>query len=123
MSSDRKPVWLEEDAHLILKQYAKLAKTSMTEVTSQLVLEHLTELDETSGVELQAGASAAAEAPAVVAAPEAPAEAEDPNRYVETSEETRLEPPRPEPPAPPRRERAPRKDDGEVRYLGGVWLL
>lgn len=124
MSSDRKPVWLEEDAHLILKQYAKLAKTSMTEVTSRLVLDHLTELDNASGAESQAGATAvAAEAPAAVAAPAAPVETEVANRYVETSGDTRLEPPRPEPPAPPRRERGPRKDDGEVRYLGGVWLL
>lgn len=121
MSSDRKPVWLDEDAHLILKQFAKFEKTSMTDVTSQLVLDHLASLE--SGAPAP---SATAVIAAPVAAPaivvEAPA-APEPARFVETSPDTPLEPARPEPPAPPRRERVQREDDGTTRYLGGVWLM
>lgn len=124
MSSDRKPVWLDEDAHLILKQYAKFVKTSMTEVTSQLVLDHLAKLDGSAEPEAREAGASVVESPkaAAQAVPQVE-ETEDPNRYVETTSETRLEPPRPEPPAPPRRQRTPREENGEIRYLGGIWLV
>lgn len=121
MSSDRKPVWLDEDAHLILKQFAKLEKTSMTEVTSQLVLDHLASLEDASSEVAPVAVAPASEVEevAVVEAPAAP----EPARFVETAPDAPLEPPRPEPPAPPRRERTQREDDGTTRYLGGVWLI
>lgn len=122
-----KPVWLDEEAHLILKQYARVLKSTMTEVTSQLVLDKIPLLDGATPV----AAAPAAAAPAVTAAPVAAAAAPTPAaaepaaaaRYIETDANTRLEPPRPEPPAPPRRTRAPREKTDEVRYLGGIWVL
>lgn len=123
MSSDRRPVWLDEEAHLLLKQYAKLVKTSMTEVTSRLVLDRLDELDGAAPPEVVEASTPATKPAAEVAPAEAEPVASAPNRYVETDADTRLEPPRPAPPAPPRRQRTPREETDEVRYLGGVWLV
>lgn len=119
MSADKKPVWLDEQAHAILKDFAKLVKKSATDVTSDLVIQHLHMLD---AVPFD-GTAPAAPAPAPVEViereeiDEAPAE---PARYVEVSAKD-LEAPRSTPtPSIPKRERKQREDDGRVRYLGGV---
>jgi hypothetical protein len=48
--SDKKPVWVDESAHAILKQYSKLTKESMVDVASRLVIDHLDDLDPASGL-------------------------------------------------------------------------
>lgn len=97
--SDKKPVWVDESAHAILKQYSKLTKESMVDVASRLVLDHLDDLDPSSGL---AGAEAKAPAPAPEAA-KRPARA-------------------PQAPTPVQRPRVP-KADGSNRFLGGVWFI
>ena len=47
----KKPVWVDEDAHAILKKFAKLTRNSMVEVASALVLDKLSQLDPASGLE------------------------------------------------------------------------
>lgn len=124
-----KPVWLDEEAHLLLKQYARALKSTMTEVTSQLVLDKIPLMDGAAPVAAAPAAPAPAAEATPVAAAAAPAaapvapETAATDRYVATDAGTRLEPPRPEPPAPPRRARAPREKTDEVRYLGGIWVL
>ena len=55
--SDKKPVWVDEAAHAILKEYSKLTKESMVDIASRLVLDHLQDLDPASagGAELMIG--------------------------------------------------------------------
>ena len=119
MSADKKPVWLDDQAHTILKEYAKLIKKSATDVTSDLVIQHLASLEEGAQSAPAAQASPAVEV-AAPAAPAAPAPVEEPARYVEVSAKEIGETRRATQPVVPKRERKPRKDDGQVRYLGGV---
>jgi hypothetical protein len=97
--SNKKPVWVDELAHGILKEYCTVAKRQMVEVATGLILDHL--------AALEAGGSApsAAAAPAEPA-PAAPAAAAAPSR----------KPSRPDP-------RPDSEPKGSVRYLGGVWLV
>lgn len=124
MASGRRPVWLEEQAHLLIKQYAKLTKTSMTETTSQLVLNHLATLE---------GGSAPAEVAASAAEPKAAAPAKAAPAPAKATPEKKAPAAKPaaKRPATKRRESTPTagKDrassdnqDG-VRYLGGIWLV
>lgn len=125
MASGRRPVWLEEQAHLLIKQYAKLTKTSMTETTSQLVLQHLATLD---------GASAPAEVDATAAAPKeaAPAKAKAAPAKAEPAKATPAAAKPAEKPAAKKRkqsaptagkDRASSDNQDGVRYLGGIWLV
>lgn len=133
-SGGKKPVWVDEDAHVILKEWATLTRQSMVDVASQLVLETL-------------GGAAAAPAPVVeqasVAQPvsreaapvvstpvvaKAPAVVEDGDQLIGADEApARVAAPVPAPtpaPAPrpePRRREAP--PSGNVQYLGGIWLV
>lgn len=132
MASGRKPVWLEEQAHLLIKQYAKLTKTSMTETTSQLVLQHLLTLE-------GGAASAEVEAPAKEIQAAEPAKAKaalEPKAESKPAESKKAEPAKakPEPAkksAPQKRkpsassstDRASSDNQDGVRYLGGIWLV
>jgi len=97
--SDKKPVWVDESAHAILKQYSKLTKESMVDVASRLVIDHLDDLDPASGL---GGAEPKAAAPAAESA-KRPARA-------------------PQAAVPAQRPRLP-KADGNDRFLGGVWFI
>jgi hypothetical protein len=99
--ADKKPVWVDEDAHAILKAYSAITKESMVEIASRLVVDHL--------AELEAGFPAEAAAPAAAAAAE-PAKAERSAPRAAA---------RPIPVEPPRS----RTENDGVRYLGGVWLV
>lgn len=101
MAAGRKPVWFAEDAHLLIKEYAKLTKTSMTETASQLVLQHLEDLE---------GGSAVAEAPAQSEAPKAAAPA--PPKAKAAAK-----------PSAPKKKRAPRSSDDGVEHIGGIWIV
>ena len=48
--ADKKPVWVDKQAHAILKAYARAQKISMVDVASKLVLERLTELTADAGL-------------------------------------------------------------------------
>ena len=97
--SDKKPVWVDESAHAILKQYSKLTKESMVDVASRLVIDHLDDLDPASGL---GGAEPKVAAPAA---------------------ETSKRPARaPQAAIPAQRPRLP-KADGNDRFLGGVWFI
>ncbi|TVQ97234.1 MAG: hypothetical protein EA398_14785 [Deltaproteobacteria bacterium] len=50
MAADKKPVWVDEDAHRILKAWAKILKRPMVEVASELVLSRLDSLDPSAGL-------------------------------------------------------------------------
>lgn len=126
--SEKKPVWVDLDAHQMLKEYADLTKQSMVELASELVLNHLDELEGDAPV--AAAPAAAPEAPAAVAAP-TPALAAAPVAAAPAPAPIAFEPivapePEPEAPAPPRIEkprRERREDDGTIKYFGGVWLV
>lgn len=103
--SGKKPVWVDEDAHAILKQYAKLTKASMVEVASNLVLEKLSQLDPSSGLQTAVASEAAPRAaapmvqkPVAVNAPAAKGK---------------------------RKQRANATDPtaADVRFVGGIWLV
>ncbi|MFT4704196.1 MAG: hypothetical protein ACI81R_001892 [Bradymonadia bacterium] len=101
--SQKKPVWVDEEAHSILKRYSKLVKSAMVDVASRLVVERLNDLDPASGLET----SAPAPAPVLdTARPQATAPASD----------------RPKKPA---RAKAPRPDliDENTRFVGGIWIV
>lgn len=127
-TSTKKPVWVDEESHAILKEYSARENRSITEIANDLVLEHLHTLDEApSPVEVAPAAAPAPTppapepAPAVVAAPvpapAAPAPAPEPVAAT----------PAPAPPAPAPRKPAPRPrkegSEGTVNHLGGVWLV
>lgn len=96
--ADKKPVWVDEDAHAILKAYSAITKESMVEIASRLVLDHL--------AELEAG-FASEPAPATVATESAPVE----RAARPAARAAYAEPPR------------SRAENDGVRYLGGVWLV
>lgn len=111
--SDRKPVWMDEEAHGIVKTYSKLVKRSMADVTTELVMKHLDSLPAGAGLVDEAPeASAPAEEPAKAAKAEPAAPKAAPKRApVETSRDESS-----------RATRKPTEENG-VRYLGGVWLV
>ncbi len=105
-ANNRKPVWLDENTHLTIKQYAKAIKKSMTDAASKLVLDHIGDLDD-------AGEAVAAvpQAEPVVqkATPAVPAaKPEAAPKKVEKAAAPK-----------PKKER---QHDGP-RYLGGIWLV
>lgn len=122
MSADKKPVWLDDQAHTILKDYAKLVKKSATDVTSDLVLNYLHLLDSSDEVVAAASAAPAVEEVVVAEAPDFEEEEEtnEPSRYVEVSAEQLGSKRTYDTAVIPKRERKQRQDDGSVRYLGGV---
>jgi hypothetical protein len=99
--SGKKPVWVDESAHAILKEYASLTKTSMVETASRLVLEKLSQLD--------VAAAAAAEAEAS----SGPISVQKPVTVKATTTNRR------------RKARSTVTDlnSPDVRFVGGVWLV
>jgi len=49
-AKNKKPVWVDEEAHSILKAYAKLNGRSMLDMASELVLTRLADLDPEEGL-------------------------------------------------------------------------
>jgi len=101
----KKPVWVDEDAHAILKRYAKLTKSSMVDVASRLVLERLNDLSPDAGL----------------TEPVEPAPAPVPAEPVSTK-------PAPVPRPIQQAKRKPRKpmpdpNDKNVRFVGGIWIV
>ncbi len=101
----KKPVWVDEDAHAILKRYAKMTKSSMVDVASRLVLSRLNDLSPDAGL----------------TEPEEPAPA--PVEVEPVSTKPALKP-RPITPVK-RKPRKPMPDpnDKNVRFVGGIWIV
>ena len=101
----KKPVWVDEDAHAILKRYAKLTKSSMVEVASRLVLDRLNDLSPDAGLTV-------------------PAEPEIAPKVAEPVSNKPAPTPRPIQKAT-RKPRKPRPDpnDKNTRFVGGIWLV
>jgi hypothetical protein len=106
--SNKKPVWVDEVAHGILKDYSAAVRRQMVEVATQLILDHVT-----SGSTVFSGPAPAV--PASVAAPVAAAEVAAPSEPVVAAA----------PPEKKKSARAERKQEegGNLRHLGGVWLV
>jgi len=126
-SGGKKPVWVEEEAHVILKEWAALTRISMVDVASQLVLENLRADGATEGL---IGEVAFAAAPAPVAAPVIVAEEEwigADEAPVPVAPAPVAAAPAPAPAPAPMSARPERKRDvvptGDVQYLGGIWLV
>ena len=135
-SGGKKPVWVDEDAHVILKEWATLTRQSMVDVASQLVLETLgggaaapAVVVESAVVTPQVVEQPSVEAP-VSPAPvlaSVPAVSDDDQLIGADEAPVRVVaapvPPTPAPaprPEPRRREVPP---TGNVQYLGGIWLV
>ncbi|MCB9519854.1 MAG: hypothetical protein H6700_11075 [Myxococcales bacterium] len=108
-AAGKKPVWVDEDAHAILKQYSKLTKASMVEVASNLVLSRLHDLDPASGL---VGASAAEPASTGAAAAAEPA-SNKPAPMLKPIEPLKRTSKR----------AVPNVNDNTIRYVGGIWLV
>jgi hypothetical protein len=92
--ANKKPVWVDEDAHGLLKAYAKQIKKPMVEVASRLVLDRLEDLE---GAEASAEA---AQAPAPTAEEAAATPVADPGARASRRRQARPAPKRPTPPHP-----------------------
>lgn len=103
--SGKKPVWVDEDAHAILKKYAKLTKNSMVEVASTLVLEKLSQLDPSSGLTTEA----AEEKPVRTAGPIVTKPVAVNKKSNAKKRKTRRELPDP--------------NAADVRFVGGIWMV
>lgn len=102
--SNKKPVWVDEIAHGILKDYCTVSRQQMVEVATRLILDNIAALESGS-------------LPAVtVPTPAEPAPVAEPVAAAAPAPEQRKKPTR----AP---ERRPDNESGTVRYLGGVWLV
>lgn len=127
----KKPVWVDEDAHAVLKQYSKKIKTSMADVASDMVLSKIDDLPADAGIEPptshEADAAKAAEAPRAAAKT-------TPQKVKQAAESDKSRPTADAPitsnapdAAPPKKESltedAPEEDDSGTRFLGGVWLV
>lgn len=132
MAADNKPVWVDEDAHRLLKSWAKAQKRPMVEVASELVLQRLGELDPAAGLITAPDDPGAEETLIADAPPETPAPgnaapptvtvareqgtADAPAAAEATSVDTsdRIE-----------REVRPMQDahDRDRKFLGGIWLV
>jgi hypothetical protein len=127
-SGGKKPVWVEEEAHVILKEWAALTRISMVDVASQLVLENLRADGATEGL-IGEVAAAAAPAPAPVAAPVAAAAEEwiGADEAPVPAAPAPVAAPAPAPAPAPMAARPERKREviptGDVQYLGGIWLV
>lgn len=107
--SNKKPVWVDEVAHGILKDYSAAVRRQMVEVATQLILEHVS-----SGSTVFAGPS-----PVVTATPTASVATA--GAAADVAESAAPAPP-PERKKPARAERKS-EEGGNVRHLGGVWLV
>ena len=105
--SDKKPVWVDEEAHVILKTYSKLTKESMVDVASRLVLENLKELSPSTDMAPRDAAPASSRPPATRSAARASSAPAAVSGAVA--------------PVVPRKKIE--RDDRNVTYLGGVWLV
>lgn len=103
----KKPVWVDEEAHLILKQYSKLTKTSMVEVASTLVLEKLSQLEPGAGLEQDAAEGETGSTATARPSVQKPVAVNAPQR----TQKRRRKPTMPDP------------ADGDIRYVGGIWLV
>ncbi len=135
MAKDKMPVWVDEEAHGVLKAFAKVKKQSMVSFASDLILNQIDSLDPAAGL---SGEDAPAPAPVVAAEPAAAPKAEAPKaaapkaatttaRKAEAPKKVSKAPAKKRPAAKqtarrPRKESVP-ADDGTVRFLGGVWLV
>lgn len=103
----KKPVWVDEDAHTILKQFARVTKNSMVDVASRLVLEKLSQLEPGAGLQ--------------------PAEEEGVEASPETARPSTAKPVAlnaPKSTTKRRRQRTmPDPNDEDVRYVGGLWMV
>lgn len=102
--SGKKPVWVDENAHAILKEYAQITKESMVDVASALVLQHLQSLSPEAGLPAETESRGGGET------------------SLASSNEMRAFAARPRKAAPAR----PRPVDGpdaRVRYVGGIWVV
>lgn len=125
----KKPVWVDEDAHAILKHYSKLVKSSMVDVASDMVLSKLDELPADAGLSVPkshaAGAAKAFEDPdAAAITPESIKDTPDHDEVIKTADA----PPKSDEPETGRSQRPSPRDrkeqkDGDTRFLGGVWLV
>lgn len=102
----KKPVWVDEEAHAILKQYSKLVKSSMVDVASKLVLERLGELDPDAGLDAPAVASSAPSVKPDTARPQATS-----TPSMSSKKAARPRPRRHDP------------NDESVRFVGGIWFV
>jgi hypothetical protein len=135
-SGGKKPVWVDEDAHVILKEWATLTRQSMVDVASQLVLETLGAGAAAPAVVVESAVvtpqvveqpsieAAVSPAPALASAPAVP----DDDQLIGADEAPVRVVAAPVPPAPtpaprpePRRREVP--PTGNVQYLGGIWLV
>lgn len=144
----KKPVWVDEEAHVVLKEWAALTRSSMVDAASALVLESLAgitpvktavlaeeddgDADESTwiGAEEVAAVAAAPEVAPVIEAtppsevsPEPAAASNAPAPPEPPSAAATAEPPSPPPPPrrKPRNTEAP--TDGVKQHVGGVWLV
>lgn len=126
----KKPVWVDEDAHAILKHYSKLVKSSMVDVASDMVLSRLDELPADAGLSVPAShaaaaAKAVAEPEAASVTPESIKDTPDAGEVIATADSPpKIDEPesgRPERPSPSRGRKE--QKEGETRFLGGVWLV
>lgn len=127
----KKPVWVDEEAHSVLKEWAGLTRTSMVDAASALVMESLADGGQSGDVLIGADEVAAA-APAPAPATPAPAAAAP-----EKTPAVASPAPPPAAPAPaaaastPAPAPAPRKKrtqktpaPGTIKqHVGGVWLV
>jgi len=102
----KKPVWVDEDAHAILKKFAKLTRNSMVEVASALVLDKLSQLDPASGLE-----PVSADPVVDLSRPQTIAQ-----KPVSVNRSVSARKPR------PKREKLD-PNDANVRFVGGIWLV
>ncbi len=103
----KKPVWVDEEAHIILKQFAKVTKNSMVDVASRLVLDKLSHLEPGAGLTTEVEPGEAAAAPAARPSMAKPV-------TVNAPQTTRKRRPLRTMPDP---------NDADVRYVGGLWLV
>jgi hypothetical protein len=120
----KKPVWVDEEAHAILKEYAAMVNKPITDIANDLVLESLHLLDE-------AAPAASEPAPTPVSATPTPTPVEPPAAEVAdeapapVAAEAEAPAAPPAPPAPPARRTpsARRDEETAAHHLGGVWLV
>jgi hypothetical protein len=138
----KKPVWVDEDAHAILKEWALLTRTSMVDAASALVLESLAgppvaSGDTLIGAEETSAAPAATPAPATAPAaspaeapvatqapaPAAAAPAPAPAPVVEQAAASVVSTPAPAPAPRKKRTQKPPAPGTIKQHVGGVWLV
>lgn len=102
----KKPVWVDEEAHAILKKYSKLVKCSMVDVASKLVSERLGELDPDAGLGAPSSPAAAASVQPDTARPQATSKPS-----MSAKKAARPRPRRHDP------------NDENVRFVGGIWFV